>query len=132
MRTYHERAERIVFGAGGAACRSGEEDAFRQSSSEERVLPTGAMDHTDNLDATADRSIVVQVAREREASQARSKIVSSDPEPGVVGQETKPPLNSIDEAVGIRGAVARDVIPDFVDVGLSERRDDYLGHAPAR
>jgi hypothetical protein len=29
-------------------------------------------------------------------------------------------------------AVARDVIPDFVDVGLRQRRDDHLGPAPAR
>ena len=87
------------------------------------------MDHfgTASNDAT-----VNQVARMAKPTQASPKIVAGNARAGIRREQAEPLLDLVDEAIGFHETVARDVIPDLVDVGLGERRDDYLGHAPAR
>ena len=53
------------------------------------------------------------------------------PPPQVVGQKIEPLFDPVDEAIGIRNTVTRDIVPDLVDVGLGEWRDDYPRHAAA-
>jgi hypothetical protein len=82
------------------------------------------VDHPDDFDSASNEPIVDQVAGVAKPPQAGSEVVARNTEARVCCKHAEPLLEPVDEAIGVPDAVACDVIPDLVDVGLSERRDD--------
>jgi hypothetical protein len=79
-----------------------------------------SVDHTDHFDTARNEAIINQVAGMAKPAQASPEIVAGNAQAGIRREQTEPLLDPVDEAIGIHETVARNLIPDLVDVGLGE------------